>query len=92
MKRTQDSLETPITQAEQLSTILFLQQLTPTTTSAKIMETNYCVDFDSMDSESAEEVHFEGHNDSKVPFGEITNEFPYIDWVRVINVCNVSLV
>ena len=25
----------------------------------------------------------------KDPYGEIANEFPYIDWVSVINVCSV---
>jgi hypothetical protein len=30
---------------------------------------------------------YEMNAKSKDQYGEIANEFPYIDWVRVINVC-----
>jgi hypothetical protein len=31
----------------------------------------------------------ENSSKTKEQYGEIANEFPYIDWVRVINVCEV---
>lgn len=52
------------------------------------MEANHVVDTDLIEElELVEEVLLENPYHNTVPYGEISNEFPYIDWVRVINVC-----
>ncbi len=43
------------------------------------------IDTIPMDLEQSE-MCFEDSVKAKEQYGEITNEFPYIDWVRVINV------
>lgn len=51
------------------------------------MESSYLTDSLPASIDIPNSQLYENSLKYKDPYGEIANEFPYIDWVRVINVC-----
>jgi hypothetical protein len=51
------------------------------------MDSSCLIDFIPASIDKPTPLLYENSLKCKDPCGEIANEFPYIDWVRVINVC-----